>query len=345
MKKSFLFVLGAACLLSFGVISFSPKYQETRADDVVNAGIVTVSFKSAISSGFYLSCDDAGKDIPYDEATGDWDYCVFKTTDSTAIIKNDAALSINYIKTAKLKKIAQNDFFLDVTSIISSKKSGDKLLFQGNWSATVGTTTYQLTLAPFTMIWNGVKWAEEPKEFVIPDLETYDTITLVDAGYDDFDHFLVNCNSDPSVWNTFAFSEENTSRSFTFEFVFEASTDMVDDEEKQKPLEIRLGTVADTSWDKGHFYKFNLCNVWGFQNKGSVIFERHDHDDEVDEEYSSSEINVDLTRDSSHIIEFGSIYLKDSKTDAFEFIKFDGEYVYQGHTPFRSGELLARNRA
>lgn len=322
MKKSFLFALGVACLLSFGVISFSPKYNETRADDfVMSFKLNTADTPNVAHLGIIFKSSE--NDIPYDHAQNpSWDISVFTSTETSALLLNGVGICNSGVK---IKKIGAAAYFLDYAAVLSSKKADDTLILQGNWTTVVNGTSYSMSVLPFKAIWDGSKWTEE---FIAPELETFDKVTLVDAGYDDFDHFKIDFNSDPSVWNTFAFSEANTTRSFSFEFVFEASTDMLDASDNQKPLEIRVGTVADTDWDKGHFYKFHMCNVWGYQNKGAAIFERHDKDSKTNTKYSSDEINMDLTRDESHLVEFGSIYLKNSTTKTFEFVKLDGEYLY-----------------
>ena len=317
MKKGVLFILGAICVLSCGIISYKPEHSVARADGVVDVGDLKLSLNTtttAASVGLYLY--GSKNAVPYlndanHEGNGDWDISVFSSSETDALIKNGTGICNS---TVKIKKIGEDSYFLDYSGVISKRVKNDYLIIQGNWSATVEGTTYTCTTTPLKVIWSGSKWKEEVQ------LEPYDKVTLKDAGYDDFDREVINFEYDPSPWNTFAISEENTRKSFAFEFVFESFGDMGS---KTSPagLDIRIG--ASGPWDTGHFYKFILCNQWG--TSGVIKLEEHNNSGVAIDPH---EVEVDLSPGVRCTIEFGSIYVKNSD-NTFDYMKYNGTTVFQ----------------
>ena len=325
MKKSAFFILGAICALSCGAISFSPEHKVARADGVVNIEGMKCSLNAAdtpANNGIYLFGEENAAPYPNDEThqgNPSWDITVFTSNESSALTFNGTNACTS---STKIKKISASSYYLDYESSSvpksSSRTKDDRLIIQGNWSATVEGTTYNLSIKPLYILWNGSKWEEEVQ------LEPFDKVTLKDAAYDDFDRVTINHEELPSVWNTFAVSEQNTRKSFAFEFVFEAYGDMSvveNNELKPKALDIRIGSSG--AWDTGHFYKFNVCNVWG--DNGVLRLAEHNNSGSPVDAY---EVKVDLSVGLRNTIEVGSIYIKDSD-NTFDYIKYNGAYVFQ----------------
>ena len=316
-NKGLLFALGTVCVLSFGSISFSPKMLETHADGVVDIGEVSFSLNQSLSTtsgGIYLIADSNAFPVK------DWDYKLF-SNESTAVLRNGVAVCTPNLKITKCQDTA---YYLGNLSDIGfgTRTEGETYTLQGNWQGTVNGTTYTLSAKPIVVKWTNNRWKEE---FVVPELEPYDEVTLVNAGYDDFNRVVIGEEKAPCAWNTFTTKPENTRNSFYFEFEFEAYGQMKSGSDKT--LDIRIG--SNGSWDTGHFYKLCLCNTWGPQ--GVILFDEYNGAGRVK---NSGDIAANLQAGTRHTIGCGSIYIKDSN-DTYEFVTFDGEYLYQKiNTPY-----------
>ena len=157
--------------------------------------------------------------------------------------------------------------------------------------------------------WNGSKWIYPFEE---PEYEKFDKVTLIDAGYDDIDRISFDYENNPSSWNTFAWSEGNTTNSFAFEFEFESFGNMTSD------LDIRIG--GEAAWGKGHHYRFILKNTNGANSKGSIILREQNLDDIL---HNFGQASCDLKPGSKHTIEFGSKKIK-NQDEYLVYAKYDG---------------------
>ena len=154
------------------------------------------------------------------------------------------------------------------------------------------------------------------------ELEAYDTISLYDTCFDDKDGETFGSMAlRPCAWNTYIPSDENTTKSFALQFEFEAYGDMTD------ALEIKA--CGSGEWDTGHIYQISLSNTWG--TNGVIVFFERNNGTII---YKTKDLYCNLGAGARHTIEFGSIYLKDS-TNTFNFVKYDGNYLYQEEkTPY-----------
>ena len=320
-RKGLFFALGLVSVLSCGAISFSHNIKEVRADSVIDLGEISFSLnvgtnERRTATGIYIVSATTN------EMTTNWEQGLY-SNEANAVLRNGNAVCT---PTLPLKKVGAQSYYLGLSDVPSLKGriAGEKFTIQGNWQGTVNGVAYKLSVKKFEATWDGTRWNEE---FVIPDLEEYDEVTLVNAGYDDFDRVAISQEAAPNAWNTFAVGPENTTNSFAFSFAFESYSDM-GSSEAPKTLDIRIG--ASGSWNSGHFYRLVLCNVWG--PNGVIRIDEFNNETEIAGKGKSLDCN--LKPGARHIIEFGSIYVKDS-SDTYDYLKYDDSYLFQiVRTPF-----------
>lgn len=309
--KGLFFALGISMFLSCGIISFSGHDVVAKAEGTVDAGEISFSLYSGLAyfqNGIFL-VGDRDNDIPTN-----WGGNML-AQDADCVVRNGENIQ------AYLKKHPDysNGYYLALSDTgYGTRSIGERIELQGHWTITADGTTYNLTVNKFSAFWSGNAWVED---FEWPELETYDKVSLAQAGFDDFDRVVINEDRAPEVSNTFALSEGNTTSSFAFEFIFESFGEKVD-----KTVEIRIGNSAAGS--PGHNYHLVMNNKWG--SKGVIVLYEKNGDTILK---SSGDINCDLTAGSRHTIEFGSIYLKNS-TETFNYVKYDGNcYAHFINTP------------
>ena len=216
--KGLFFALGISMFLSCGIISFSGHDVVAKAEGTVDAGEISFSLYSSLAhfqNGIFL-VGDRDNDIPTN-----WDGNML-AQDSNCVVRNGENIQ------AKLKKIPDytNGYYLALSDTgYGTRSIGERIELQGHWTITADGTTYNLTVNKFYAFWSGNAWIED---FEWPELETYDKVSLAQAGFDDFDRVVINEDRVPEVDNTFALSEGNTTSSFAFEFVFESFGEKVD---------------------------------------------------------------------------------------------------------------------
>ncbi len=327
MKKKFLFLsIGVASFFSCAVALLggllpSKNQFEASAGSTINVGELSFTFNSADSNnpsilniGLYLLGSE--NEIPYDHNTpASWDISVFTSSEASALKRNDTNICTPSVK---IKKISPTAYFLDYGGAVPETRNvNDSLILQGNWTATVNGDTYNMSVEPFKVVWDGSKWSQE---FMVPELETYDRISLAQIASDDYDHVKIDTEKKTSGWNTFTASPENTTNSFAFEFIFESYSKI------DQSLEIRfcgdnIGTSAD------HFFVLALNNTWG--PHGVIVFDEYKKvDGNLTRFKRSGDLEYNLEPGARHTIECASIVVKDS-SKVYHYVKYDGELVLQ----------------
>ena len=310
----FLFLAGLGFSVCHG-ISNEPVV-EAKADTTVDLG--TVSFilntgtnEAKTKTGIYLIADPNA--CPYPEPGGDWNM-KFYSDDSNAVLRNGSPICS---PSMPLDKCGEQAYYLGLSGGgYGTRVRNEKIVLQGTWSFNDNGTIYTLTARRIELQWNGTKWTQL---FVVPDLEPYDKISLAQIGQDDINCESVDGEGNPSSWNTYVVSEDNTTKSFSFEFEFEAFDKMTDS------VNIRVGNTA--AYDVGHFYSFVFNNnEWGTGGVGAAILREFNDGVQVG---TSGDVVMNLQPGTRHTIEFGSIYVLDSTNEVYEFVKYDGNVLYQ----------------
>ena len=301
--KKVISIFACSFLLAGGgllVAQNAPEFKEAKA---ANVDVGQISFivngdsaRAAFTNGIFLE--------------GDRDNDIVVNWDVSMTNANSESCKLNGVGfSCPLKKIPDytNGYYLALSDVGHGNRTvGDKVELEGVWTKQSGDDVQTLTVNKFSATWNGTKWVDGEEG-----LEFYDKVSLAQAGFDDYNQVAIDEERAPFVANTFALSDENTTSSFAFEFLYEAYGEKID-----KTLDIRIGNSA--AWVTGHHYQLALNNSWGpdgvialFEKDGDTILK------------SSGDFNCNLQAGARHTIEFGSIYFKNS-TSTFNYIKYDG---------------------
>ena len=308
-RQNIFFILGAACLLSFGTISFS------CSDLVVHAATIDadpVTFtgirNESTSQGIYL-IPESNNQIPTTWGSGDYD-CAFTPVGGTG------GVFVNGVDAGNrpIKKVDIGAIVYYVT-IPSTPTAGTIVTIKGNWyGVTKDSNTYNFSINEFKMKWNGSSWIPE---IVVPELDAYDKVTLKDAGIDNYDRETIDIFKSESAWNSFAVSPENTKKSFAFEFAYQTYETMT------RHLEFRIGAKGD--YYSPHCYHFIINNSWGNGKGQYALKEEYNEQTKSESGFKDFPTSINTGR---HIVEFGSIYLADDSNKTFDYVKYDDEYIY-----------------
>jgi hypothetical protein len=198
----------------------------------------------------------------------------------------------------------------------SSRTEGDTITVKGDWISTMQGNDYTLTVNEFTATWTNGKWKAE---FVIPELEAYDRLSLPNFGLDDYDRQPFDSEAEPNGWNTYVPSAENTTHSFAIEFLFEAHDYMTD------ALYFRVGSTG--AYNTGDFYRLCMNNTWNDNTHGVIILDEITNSNPGTPTHRSNDLPCNLLT-GRHTIEFGVIRVK-NQTNVYSYVKYDGEYLYQ----------------
>ncbi|MBO6280317.1 MAG: hypothetical protein J6M95_01895 [Bacilli bacterium] len=152
------------------------------------------------------------------------------------------------------------------------------------------------------------------------ELGEYDRVSLKQSAIPDFDRKTINTEDNPyDAYHSIPYSKTNANKSFSFSFEIESYSTMSDF------LHIRIG--ASGSWDSGHYYYLVVTNTQ------IELYERNN----TSTVYYSSALSCNLSVGQRHTVEFGSIYLKDSTTKTYDFVKCDGSTLFEAvKTPYNS---------
>ena len=315
MKKKFLFFsIGVVSILSCAAaMSFAPNEKWAKAAGVIDLGEIHCTFDSGLATwnnGIYLVSDETNA-MPYDWSNR------MSSTELNSVILNGQDLYQSTGKRVHVCKYDAQKYYLALSDYgLENRTEGDTITIQGNWTSNMNGNDYTLYINEITVKWINGRWKQD---FVVPELEAYDKVSLTQIASDDFDRVVINTEAPTSGWNAFPVSEENTTNSFAFEFAFESYSVL------DKTLNIRIG--GDTPWDANHFFRINLNNTWG--PSGVIIFDEIKMINGIPTAiHKSNDIECNLRPGARHIIECASIVVKNSN-QLYNYLKYDGEYLYQ----------------
>lgn len=318
MKKKFLlFSIGVVSILSCAAaLSFAPTGKVAKAASPTDLGTVNFTLNSGtltFANGVHLY-SDVENSMPYD-----WSNRLYPTGAGMAIFNGNDL----YSPTAHgihICKFDANQYYISLAEypdfMPTTRSEGDTITVKGDWSSTMQGGDYILHINEFTAKWKNGKWNAE---FIVPELEPFDKVSLAQIASDDYDRVSINTESSTSMWNTYVASEENTTNSFAFEFAFESYSVV------NQTFIVRLG--GDVAWDSNHFFSLEMNNTWG--PSGVIVFnEKKKINSAVTTIHESGDIEVDLKPGARHTIECASIVVKNSN-QVYNYVKYDGEYYYQ----------------
>ena len=309
-RQNILFILGAACLLSLGAFSFANKEVRSvkAATDAGEIQFNGLGNGPSTDKAVYITTSDSTPmrsswTAPYKPIAGQ----------GGVYFNNETTANTNF----QLKKLNETDYYFEYlgTSAISS---GTKLTLFGVWSGLDSTNSSGKEYT-FTVINSAVTKTATGWKFVthVPELDAYDKVTLKDAGIDDYDRKTVNIFEAGSAWNSFAVSPENTRNSFAFEFAYQTYEIMANH------LAFRIG--ARGNYYSPHCYHFIINNSWGNGKGQYALMEEYNEQPKSESGFRDFPTSINTGR---HIVEFGSIYLADNSNKTFDYVKYDGEYIY-----------------
>ena len=308
-RQNILFILGAACLLSMSSIDFVGSDLTVHAEAITANPVTFTGIRNeSTSQGIYL-IPESNNQIPTAWGSGDYD-CAFTPVGGTG------GVFVNGVDAGNrpMKKVDIGAIVYYVT-IPSVPTSGTVVTIKGNWSGvTKDSQEFNFTVNEFKMIWSGSIWMPE---IVVPELDAYDKVTLKDAGIDDYDRETIDIFKGESAWNSFAVSPENTRNSFAFEFAYQTYETM------NRHLEFRIG--ARGNYYSPHCYHFIINNSWGNGKGQYALKEEYNEQPKSESGFKDFPTSINTGR---HIVEFGSIYLADNSNKTFDYVKYDGEYIY-----------------
>ena len=308
-RQNILFILGAACLLSMSSIGFVGSDLTVHAEAITADPVTFTGIRNeSTSQGIYL-IPESNNQIPTAWGSGDYD-CAFTPVGGTG------GVFVNGVDAGNrpMKKVDIGAIVYYVT-IPSVPTSGTVVTIKGNWSGiTKDSQEFNFTVNEFKMKWSGSIWMPE---IVVPELDAYDKVTLKDAGIDDYDRETIDIFKGESAWNSFAVSPENTRNSFAFEFAYQTYETM------NRHLEFRIG--ARGNYYSPHCYHFIINNSWGNGKGQYALKEEYNEQPKSESGFKDFPTSINTGR---HIVEFGSIYLDDDSNKTFDYVKYDGEYVY-----------------
>lgn len=315
-RKNILFILGAACLLSIGAISFSNSPLTVHAvTDVGEIQFTELGSGASTNKAVYLvttssNVMNSNWSGPYKPVSGQ----------GGVYINDQSEPSLQF----QLKKANTYDYYFESTGDAIAANTTLKLfgVWQGYENGSSGTE-YKFTVLESTVIKTETGWKVVAPPPDIPELDVYDKVTLKDAGIDDYDRQTIDIYKTESAWNSFAVSPENTKKSFAFEFVYQAYERMT------THLEFRVG--ARGNYYSPHCYHFVINNSWG-SNGQYQLSEEYNEQAKSGSGFKNFPTDIKTGR---HIVEFGSIYLADNSGQTFDYVKYDDEYIYTSVvTPF-----------
>ena len=301
-------------MFSCGAFSFRTPTKANALTET-NLGTLTLSLhlgNAWYTRGIYVTCEES-VDFP----NAGWeDNSKFAPTTQDAVIRNGVNIGSSSLK---FVRVEPKTYFLALCDggFDSDKREVDEhIIVQGTWEITLGDVKYSLSINQFAATWNGSGWKEE---FIMPELETYNNVSLRQAGIPDVDCVAFDYETNPSCWNTFTLIEGNEHNNFSFEFAFESFSDMT------QTLTVRIGSSG--VWGAGHAYQLDLKNAtdWG-AGQGAMVFSEKQGDSVL---FSQQNISCNLRPGARHIIKFGSITLKNDTSKVYNFVKYDDEYLFQ----------------
>ena len=320
MKKKFLFFsIGVVSILSCAAaLSFAPTNKVAEAVEPTDLGEVnfTINNNTLTFDGGVHVISDVENPMPYD-----WSNRLFPAGPGAAIFNGVDMYSATEHR-IHICKFDAAQYFICLSHndypdyMPSSRTEGDTITVKGDWISTMQGNDYTLTVNEFTATWTNGKWKAE---FIIPELEAYDRLSLPNFGLDDYDRQPFDSEAEPNGWNTYVPSAENTTHSFAIEFLFEAHDYMTD------ALYFRVGSTG--AYNTGDFYRLCMNNTWNDNTHGVIILDEIANSNPGTPTHRSNDLPCNLLT-GRHTIEFGVIRVK-NQTNVYSYVKYDGEYLYQ----------------
>ena len=320
MKKKFLFFsIGVVSILSCAAaLSFAPHDKVAKATDPIDLGEVNFFLDPAAScltwdKGVYM-VSDVQNSMPYD-----WSNRLYPVGTGSAIFNGNDMYSASEHR-IHICKYEVNKYYIAFSDYLSyysaSRSEGDTITIKGTWTSTMQGSDYILSINEFTAVWSNGRWKQN---FIVPELEVYDKISLPQIAADDYDGVTIDTEDYTTGWNSWTPSANNTTNSFVFEFLFEAYTRL------DKTLFIRFG--GEQPWEGEHCYRLGMNNTWG--PAGVIIYDEMALvDNNPTQVHKSGDLECNLQPGARHTIELASIVVKNSDK-VYNYLKFDGEYLYQ----------------
>lgn len=319
-KKHFLFSAIGVMFLSFAaVVSLSSRdFTVAKADDPVDVGAVRLSLNTGGSEIGTSNAIHLISDVTNGFPVSGWDN-YFISTESNSLTLNGADIhnGKSGSNPVRLKKIDAKKYYLALNdSGYGSRNVGDTVVIKGNWTGTVSATTYTLLVKDFSATWNGSKWVQN---FVVPELEPYDRISLKDLSLDDFNFTTMSTEGDTNNYNSFSASANNVHNNFAFEFYYEMNQKI------DANLDIRIG--GDKAWDASdHFYYVFFNNSWG--GNGLAFF--YEKVKGSTPPHKVEEIGCGFVENVRYKIEIGLITVKDTTSNEMYFyLKNNDTFLFQ----------------
>lgn len=318
-KKHFVFSAIGMFFLSFATVALiTPRqFSSAKADAPVDVGSVHLSLNTGGAEITTSNAIHLISDVTNDFPVNGWDnYLTSTEANSLTLNGTDAHNGASGTNPVRLKKIDAKKYYLAlVDSGLGTRNEGDTVVIKGNWTGTVASTTYTLLIKDFSATWNGSKWVQN---FVVPELEPYDRISLKDLSLDDFNFTTMSTEGGTNNYNSFPVSANNTHNNFAFEFFYETNQKI------DANLDIRIG--GDQAWDaSSHFYQLSINNSWG-PNGLAFFFEKA----AGSSIHSASEINCGFSINTRYKMEIGLITVKDTTSNEMYFyLKNNDAFLFQ----------------
>lgn len=332
-KKHFLFSAIGVMFLSFAAaVSLSSRdFTVAKADDPVDVGAVRLSLNTGGSEIGTSNAIHLISDVTNGFPVSGWDN-YFTSTENNSLTLNgtDIHNGNGGVGPVRLKKIDAQKYYLALNdSGYASRNVGDTVVIKGNWTGTVSATTYTLLVKDFSATWNGSKWVQN---FVVPELEPYDKISLKDLSLDDFNHTTISTENDTNNYNSFSASANNPHNNIALEFYYEMNQKI------DANLDIRIG--GDKAWDdSGHFYQLSFNNNWG-PHGFAFLYEKVKGSTPP---HKVEEIDCGFEENVRYKIEIGLITVKDTTSNEVYFY-FKNNDVFLFREIFNAQTLERTNR-
>lgn len=331
-KKHFVFSAIGMFFLSFATVALiTPRqFSSAKADAPVDIGSVHLSLNTGGAEITTSNAIHLISDVTNDFPVNGWDnYLTSTEANSLTLNGTDVHNGASGTNPVRLKKVDAKKYYLALAdSGLGTRNEGDTVVIKGNWTGTVASTTYTLLIKDFSATWNGSKWVQN---FVVPELEPYDKISLKDLSIDDFNFTTMSTEGGTNNYNSFTASANNTHNNFAFEFFYETNQKI------DANLDIRFG--GDQAWDaSSHFYQLSINNSWG--PNGLAFFYERATSSII---HSVLEINCGFSVNVRYKMEVGLITVKDTTSNEMYFyLKNNDAFLFQ--EVFSAQTLIHTNR-
>ncbi len=302
----FLLASGSALAVKGLTDSIDREAQATTDHGNYNLTYLTSSTGETISA-----YDPNGNSAP---SAGDW-------TVSYTPVGGSGGCFINGVDAGALlaTKVSQRDICFrfsaaPVGKTFTEADAGSYITLKGTWQTEYEGEVHTFTISPtFSRQWTGTEWVP----YYDYDLEDYDLVSMRDCGMRDYATEAISTEDgyNQNGLRKNGFAPTSTTNSWAFQFKFKAE-DAMDDQ-----VTIRVG--CNGAWATGHNLRLRYNNTWGPQPGGAFFIEDCNDDAVVQ---SSGEIDSAIVAETTYLIEFGLIKIKNS-SNYLAFLKKDGWFL------------------